>query len=140
VSEFTLMASVALVRVLVTGRGQDVHLAISGALQPGNGRDDLDSLVSQTCDQVDTVHAEDEHAERELIFNLNRRLQQIVSAEPSVRFQLRKVVFDVLLPRLSKPEQARVIRIQISASSDQVINRNFLGTRDHIDRQRPELT
>lgn len=139
-SEFTLMASVALVRVLVTGRGQDVHLAISGALQPGNGGEDLDSLVTQTWRQIDAAHAEDEHAERELISNLNRQLQQIVSAEPSVRFQLRKVVFEVLLPRLSKQEQARVIRTQISASSDQVINRNFLVTRDHIDRQRPELT
>jgi hypothetical protein len=133
VSEFTLLASTAMVRAVATGA--NIHVAISRAFTPGTGRDHLDSVVAETLDEATVAaSARDDHAERQAIAALNRRLQQIESAEPGIRAQLRYLIFDVLLPRLSTQEQAKVISTQVSASSDQVINHNFLGTRDHIDR------
>jgi hypothetical protein len=137
VSDFTLMASVALVRALVTDRGHELRRVFSATFRASSGQDeaDRDSLISAVFNTADAAaSAGDDGARQELIAKLNRELQHIVSAEPGSSPRLLRMIFDELLPRLPKQEQAQVLRIQITASSDQVINHNFLSSRDHLDR------
>lgn len=130
--KFTLMAGAAVVRALATSRWQDVRSAMTRELRSQDSQDWMDRLVAETRDRVDPArNTGDKEAEQRLVADWTWHLQTLVSTEPGIRHGLRRVVFDVLLPMLPRHEQEWVVRIQITASSDQVINHNFLSTRDH---------